>query len=195
MINASADTYLMSRDVRQKYGVTTEDSGLEYFSSPTKNVEVEEVYAGAGNTTTDDDKTQYGFSFYLLENALAPKKTPRTYADRERQIKLFDGKNGEWEYANDNSTYVVLTAHIEMDTFYALPDETYKEGSTLNATVQYIIHLGDFTNSGVGNFNTERNTSYTYTVNINGVNDIRVEVESANDDQEGITENSPGATG
>lgn len=194
VINASADTYLMSRDVRQKYGVTTADSGIDYFDSPTKNIEVEEVYAGGSTTTTDDDKTRYGFSFYLLDNALTPKKTPGSYADRERQVKLDDGKNGEWEYANDHSTYVVLTAHIEMDTNYS-SDDIYAEGATLNATVKYIIHLGDFHNSDPANFSTERNTSYTYTVNINGVNDIRVEVESSNDEEEGVTENSPGASG
>lgn len=195
VVNASADTYLMGRDVREKYGVTTSDSGGEYFDSPTKNVEVEEVYDGAGTTTTEDDKTRYGFSFYLLENALTPKKTPRNYADRERQVKGADGKNGAWEYANDHSTYVVLTAHVEMDTSYALSDEIYKEGCTLNATVQYIIHLGDFKNSGAANFATDRNTSYTYTVKVNGVNDIRVEVETSNDNTDGVTENAPGATG
>lgn len=195
VVNASADTYLMGREVREKYGLTTADSGVDYFDSPTKNVEVEEVYAGTGTTTLEDDKTRYGFSFYLLENALKPKNTPRNYADRERQVKLADGTNGEWEYANDNSTYVVLTAQVEMDTSYTLSEEISKDGCTLKATVQYIIHLGDFTNSGAGNFATERNTSYTYTVTINGVNDIRVEVDTSNDDTDGVTENAPGATG
>lgn len=195
VVNASADTYLMGREVREKYNTTTADSAVDYFDSPTKNIEVEEVYVGAETATTEDDKTRYGFSFYLLENALTPKKAPTTYADRERQMKGADGKNGDWEYANDRSTYVVLTAHVEMDTAYSLTDDMYKEGCTLNATVKYIIHLGDFTNSGAANFATERNHSYTYTVSINGVNDIRVEVESSNDDTEGITENAPGATG
>lgn len=194
VFNASADSYLMSREVREKYGVGSDDSAVAYFDSPTKNVEVEEVYAGTETPATDDDKTRYGFSFYLLENALTPKKTPGSYADRERQIKEEDGTNGEWEYANDHSTYVVLTTHIEMDTSYNL-DDIYKDGCTLNATVKYIIHLGDFTNSGVADFSTERNTAYTYTVTINGVNDIRVEVESSNDETEGETENSPGASG
>lgn len=192
--NASADTYLLPREVRQKYGATTADSGVNYFDSPTKNVEVEELYEGGSTTSTADDKTRYGFSFYLLENALTPKKTPTSYADRERQVKLADGTNGEWEYANDRSTYVVLTAHIEMNTDYS-DEELYKEGCTLNATVRYVIHLGDFTGSGAANFATERNTSYTYTVTVNGVNDIRVEVETSNDDQAGETENAPGATG
>lgn len=195
VFNASADCYLMGRDVRAKYGVATSDSANAYFDSAVRGIEDEELYAGAGTATTDDDKTRYGFSFYLLENALQPKKSPTTYADRERQIKLGDGTNGEWEYANDRSTYVVLTGRIEMDTSYAIDEDIYKDGCTLSADVRYVIHLGDFTASGVDDFSTERNTSYTYTVTINGVNDIRVEVETSNDDQEGVTEGAPGASG
>lgn len=64
----------------------------------------------------------------------------------------------------------------------------------LSANVRYVIHLGDFSQD-VSNFATVRNTSYTYNVTINGVNDIRVEVESSNDDPNAVIENSPGATG
>lgn len=193
--NVSADSYLMSREVRQKYGATTSDSAQSYFTSETKNIEVEELYEGGATATTDDDKVRQGFSFYLFENALSPKKSPTNYADRERCIKEEDGTNSEWEYANDNSTYVVLTGHIEMDTSYEIGENESKEGCTLSAEVRYVIHLGDFTHNGADDFRTERNTSYTYTVTINGVNDIRLEVETSNDDQEGITENAPGATG
>lgn len=195
VFNASADAYLFNRAIRTSHGITSSDSAVAYFESPTRNVEVEELYAGAETTATDDDKTRYGFSFYLLENALAPKKSPTSYADRERQLKLDDGKNGAWEFANDRSTYVVLHGHIEMDTSYQLSDEVYKDGCTLSGDVRYVIHLGDFGDGNYADFSTERNTSYTYTVKINGVNDIRVEVDTSNDDQTGVTENAPGATG
>ena len=192
--NVSADTYLMSREVRAKYGLPTTDSAQGYFDTPTKNVEVEEVYDAGDASTTEDDKVRYGFSCYLLENALQPKQIPSAYADRERQVKSPEGLNGEWEYANDNSTYVVLTGRLVMNTDYQLGAIT-QEGCTLNAEVRYVIHLGDFSHAGPADFSTERNTSYTYTITINGVNDIRVEVDTSNDDMEGITENAPGATG
>lgn len=195
LFNVSADSYLMSRDVRQKYGLTTADSGRAYFNTLTKNAEDEEVYDAGSSTTTDDDRIRYGFSFYLLENALQPKQTPTSYSDRERQVKDAEGLNGEWAYANENSTYVVLTGRVVMDTSYELADGSTKDGCTLNAEVRYVVHLGDFSHSGPADFSTERNTSYTYTITINGVNDIRVEVETSNDDQEGITEAAPGATG
>lgn len=162
------------------------------------------------------------FSFYMLENRQKPKKTPSTYQDRSRGKKLSDGRNASckvsydlngvpcgrsmrlYEYANDFSTYVVVTGRVEME----LKDD--KSGQVLGGDVQYIIHLGDWssaidgsangdgkdTYSGYDNFNTERNTSYTYTVTVNSVNSIRVEVEtsqpgSAND----FKESQPGASG
>lgn len=195
IFNVSGDTYLMNRSVRDKYGLSTADSAQGYFDTPTKNVEEEEVYEAGNATDISDDKIRYGFSFYLLENALQPKKSPTTYSDRERQVKDAAGMNGEWEYANDNSTYVVLTGRLTMRTDYAISDSEVKNGCTLNAEVRYVVHLGDFSHAGPADFSTERNTAYTYTITVNGVNDIRVEVDSSNDETEGITENAPGATG
>ncbi len=195
IFNVSGDTYLMDKNVRGKYNLPTTDSARGYFDTPTKNVEDEDVYQAGSTTTTDDDKTRYGFSFYLLENNLKPKKSPTQYSDRERQIKDSEGLNGEWEYANNNSTYVVLTGRLTMNTDYAISDTEVKDGCTLSAEVRYVVHLGDFSHAGPADFNTERNTAYTYTITVNGVNDIRVEVDSSNDDTEGITENAPGATG
>lgn len=195
IFNVSSDTYLMDRGVRGKYGLPTADSAQGYFDTPTKNVEDEDVYEVGSTTTMDDDKIRYGFSFYLLENALKPKKTPTKYSDRERQVKDSQGMNGEWEYANNNSTYVVLTGRLTMNTDYAISDTEIKNGCTLSAEVRYVVHLGDFSHTGPADFSTERNTAYTYTITINGVNDIRVEVDSSNDDTEGVTENAPGATG
>ena len=195
IFNVSGDTYLMDKNVRGKYNLPTTDSARGYFDTPTKNVEDEDVYEVGSTATTDDDKIRYGFSFYLLENNLKPKKNPTQYSDRERQIKDSEGLNGEWEYANNNSTYVVLTGRLTMNTDYAISDKEVKDGCTLSAEVRYVVHLGDFSHAGPADFNTERNTAYTYTITVNGVNDIRVEVDSSNDDTEGITENAPGATG
>ena len=195
IFNVSADSYLMDRAVRGKYGASTEDSAQGYFDTPTKNVEDEDVYEAGSSQTILDDKVRYGFSFYLLENALKPKKNPSVYGDRERQVKDANGLNGEWEYANDNSTYVVLTGRMVMNTDYELGNGEIKNGCTLNADVRYVVHLGDFSHSGAADFSTERNTAYTYTITVNGVDDIRVEVDSSNDDQAGIIENAPGATG
>ncbi|MGM9780905.1 MAG: fimbrial protein [Candidatus Cryptobacteroides sp.] len=158
------------------------------------------------------------FSFYMLENRQSPKNSSFTsYQDRSRQVKDAAGKNETvnveytsllgksssrelrlFQNANDFSTYVLVTGRVNMDL------ENDDAGQTLGADVQYMIHLGNWSStihngtgeqwshdeySNVTDFNTERNHSYTYTVTINSVNNIRVEVEK------GDTENQPGSIG
>ena len=161
------------------------------------------------------------FSFYMPENRQKPKKACTAYQDRSRCLKDDTGHNGSYtvtyddggisvsrdmrlfEYANDFSTYVVVTGSVEME----LVEDP--EGTVLGGDVQYIIHLGDWNSTiddkgpgdsadvydGYDNFNVERNTSYTYTVTVNSVNSIRVEVKTSNDDDAEFEERQPGATG
>lgn len=147
-----------------------------------------------------------GFSFYMMENRQTPKKGLAGYQDRSRSKKLASGLNEKctvtysldgqeisrdmrmFEYANDFSTYVVVTGYVEME----LVDD--KAGKVLGGDVQYIIHLGDW-GKNIADFNTERNTSYTYTVTVNSVNNIRVEVETSKGAVSDVKENQPGASG
>ena len=130
----------------------------------------------------------HSFSFYMLENRTAPKANPTNnnweYIHREKK----SGKS--FAYADDLATYVVITGRIEM--------KGYKYGTettNLGADVQYIIHLGDFGDSDdanathkYSNFSVLRNHSYKYNIYIQGVDNIRVEVEDE-------VENDAGATG
>lgn len=145
------------------------------------------------------------FSFYMMENRQKPKKTLTNYQDRSRAIKDEKGLNKScqvsytlngvdytrdmrlFEYANDFSTYVVVTGYVTMSL------QNDEAGKVLGGDVEYLIHLGDWGSSN-GNYNIERNTSYTYTVTINSLNSIRVEVETSQAGQK-FTENQPGATG
>lgn len=148
-----------------------------------------------------------GFSFYMMENRQTPKKKELAgYQDRSRAQKLASGLNEKctvtysldgqeisrdmrmFEYANDFSTYVVVTGYVEME----LVDD--KAGKVLGGDVQYIIHLGNW-GRNIADFNTERNTSYTYTVTVNSVNNIRVEVETSKGAVSDVKENQPGASG
>lgn len=147
-----------------------------------------------------------GFSFYMMENRQTPKKGLAGYQDRSRAQKLDSGLNEKYtvtysldgqeisrdmrmfEYANVFSTYVVVTGYVEME----LVDD--KAGKILGGDVQYIIHLGDW-GKNIADFNTERNTSYTYTVTVNSVNNIRVEVETSKGAVSDVVENQPGASG
>lgn len=145
------------------------------------------------------------FSFYMPENRQTPKNSSFTsYQDRSRQKKTATGLNevqvveytslsGKtstksmriFQNANDFSTYVLVSARVTMKL------TGNEAGQTLGGDVLYLIHLGDW-KSNVANFQTERNTSYNYTVTINSVNNIRIEVETS--DGENI-ENQPGASG
>ena len=208
VVNVPAGSKLMDSDsgadaVSVPYDAATDDypayaSG--FFDTPWINFE---------DFNTDGST---GFSFYMLENRQRPKRTFNSYNDRSRQLKdasgmnrsvtvEYSGTDGAFENANDFSTYVVVTGQVVMDL------NNDDQGQTLNADVQYIIHLGDWnagidgsghwdddSYSGVMNFDTERNHSYTYTVTVNSVNNIRVEVESSQPGEE-FKENQPGATG
>lgn len=213
VINVPTTSYVIKRDKDSGEVIpgSTDYQGKAplYFDTPWRNFE------------DFPSEKESGFSFYMLENRLTPKNTSfDTYNDRSRQMKDGAGMNEEVDVtyvnslgknvtktfrkflnANDFSTYVLVTGRVDMDL---VNDDA---GQTLGADVQYLIHLGNWnltssgtnwetdTYSNISNFDTERNHSYTYTVTVNSVNNIRVEVESSRDDLPGDIENQPGATG
>lgn len=213
VVNVPRKSYLLSYEDR---GVTEEACGHDIVNvDPNTSSEDYSKYA-AGFFTTDfvnfeefpaDGSAE--FSFYMMENRQKPKKTPIiNYQDRSRAIKDKEGLNKScqvsytlngvdytrdmrmFEYANDFSTYVVVTGYVTMK----LHDD--EAGKVLGGEVEYLIHLGDWREKegSIDNYNIERNTSYTYTVTINSLNSIRVEVETSQSGQT-FTENQPGATG
>lgn len=123
--------------------------------------------------------TQYkggSFTFYMYENRKAPQKALADYSMREYESEkgATQAKDPRvYEYANNNSAYVVLTG-------------SYSDGNKTTAEVTYRIHLGYL--NGASDFNSARNTDYTYTVTVTGVENIILEVT---DD----TEKQPGAEG
>lgn len=139
-------------------------------------------YEISGLNEFDDsniEDTQYkggSFTFYMYENRKGSKGNISKYSERERE-----SANGatsandprEYMYADNNSAYVVLTG-------------SYSDGDKTTAEVTYRIHLGYL--KGASDFNSERNTDYTYTVTVTGVNNIILEVTNG-------TENQPGAEG
>ena len=147
--------------------------------------------------------SENSISFYVPENIKAAKNTGLTdYHQRDLREKEADGKNkvdesgnAVFQYAPGNGTYVVLHGLYEGT---GNTTQTVTTGGTSNgdgttnigmrATVDYIIHLGDFSTS-MDDFSNRRNVRYTYNVTVKGVDEIVVEVEV-----EG-TENQPGAEG
>ena len=175
------------------------------------------------NFETYDDASEgkpASFTFYMLENHQKPKKPLTCYQDRSRQVKDADGKNVSthvtyvvdgrtyerdmriFEYANDFSTYVMVTGRVTMDL------KNDDAGQVLGADVTYLIPLGTWTSdikdgpghsgdiySDFDDFGIDRNTFYDYTVTVNSVHNIRVEVETSKGAVSDVKENQPGAMG
>ncbi len=200
----------------------TEDSGHDIVSvDPSAPLSSYSTYASNFFDTEPVTFEEYpsadesAFTFYMTENRQTPKRSADEYRKRSLRVKVpeagttnilnqettvnyvVNGKSYErtmrcFEYANDFSTYVVVKGRVTM----SLVDDS--AGQTLGADVVYVIHLGDWSagsSGGYDDYNVVRNHSYTYTVTVNSVNNIRVEVESSNDGSAEVIENDPGASG
>lgn len=127
------------------------------------------------------------FVFYMPENAQTRnvKGTPDkgwTYFNREERNS--DGvenptqeQYNTFKYAPKHGTFVAVKGTI------SIPEENY------SGDVTYYIHLGHFTKSAY-DFTVRRNYHYTYTITVNGVDNIIAEAKA-----EDSSELQPGAEG
>lgn len=127
------------------------------------------------------------FAFYMPENAQTGnvKGTPAkgwTYFNREeRESDGVDNPTQEqyntFKYAPKHGTFVAVKGTI------SIPEENY------SGDVTYYIHLGNFKRSA-DDFTVRRNYHYTYTITVNGVDNIIAEAKA-----EDNSEIQPGAEG
>lgn len=184
VVNLPMTSYLFEDSDNDKTSFSkSEDAKDSYFTSS---------YQRVFHEGTSSGKKTYNFSFYSMENYAdrTGKSTAASYADREKQTKdTSTGRNGAWVCAPEYGTYLILEGEVDM--YYGEADNEGKivsaNGYTLNSDFTYKIHLGDF-RTDINDFDTKRNTEYTYNVTIKGVDDISVEVITSE-------ENAPGATG
>lgn len=127
------------------------------------------------------------FEFYMPENVQTRnvKGTPDNgwnYFNREERNS--DGvenptqeQYNTFKYAPKHGTFVEVKGTI------SIPEENY------SGDVTYYIHLGNFTNSA-DDFTVRRNYHYTYTITVNGVDNIIAEAKA-----EDSSEIQPGAEG
>ncbi len=183
-INESSFTFYMmeNRQKPKKTAKVTDENGnvlsRESYQNRARRIKV-------GEEGTDNELNQEVTVNYVVNG---------TYY--ERTMRCF-------KYMNDFSTYVIVKGRVTMTL------NGDDAGQNLGAEVTYIIPLGSWSstissggpgdsNDTYGNFddyNTIRNYSYTYTVTVNSVNNIRVEVDSSNDGSGTVIENQPGAYG
>lgn len=142
-------------------------------------------------------------TFYVPENIKSAVNDVdiTAYKDRERWDAENSNKDNpvsvsdrKFINAPANGTYVVLHGLFEgkaCTNNYNPEDGSFTEENVdARATVDYIIHLGDWSSNNFSSFSNKRNYEYTYTITVNGVDDIVVEVE-----KEGNPEDEPGAEG
>lgn len=144
--------------------LTTGVADVEYVNTAFENIGT----AQGGN---------YSFNFYMPEN-VQEEKNVGAYNDRDvwTGASGASAENKTWTNAPQNSTFVVISGTYEGTA----------QGQPVTANVEYTIHLGDFSDSGSkGNFSVERNYSYTYNVQVLGVDNIVVEAKKEGGDQQG----------
>lgn len=176
-------------------------AGYQSMTTSTKNFD-----------ETDDADLVGFFEFYVWENRRTPKKriednstdgdmqadiqaAENLYALREKREEGAavsdvnkpgqEYQAGDFKYANKNSTYVEFVG----DLYYKNEDEL-----EVSADVTYFVHLGNTGNDGnnetsVNNYDTERNTHYTYNITLKGVNSMYVEVYEDKEQRPGMEGN------
>lgn len=189
VVNLPKGSFLIEHPIAEQGG---HDADTGFFNSPEVNFETQtsEDFSydnSDGVPVTVNGGTVHGFSFYMYENRPAAKKSVQEYHLRDKRIKdetgAYDTSNGMWEYAPETATYLVIKGEVAMDVDVS----TEAKQQTLNAAVVYYIHLGDIAND-LSDFRVRRNSHYTYTITIKGVENIQVEVATN-------VENESGATG
>ena len=143
-------------------------------------------------TDTEVDNTPYytggSFIFYMPENRKRFRREitetgPAGYALREESDQKpeenrkpgQDYANGEFTYADPNSTYLLLTGYLSY---------TMADGTVVNTDARYIVHLGYCSdNPNPNDYDTKRNGKYTYNITVTGADDLIVEVTSDNNEE------------
>lgn len=195
-------TALISGDSDEDICTDFSDDTTPRINFDVKDQEKEENVGEAKEESPKQDVSGSNeFSFYMLEN----KKTYKKKIGDNTKYSLRDKKDGktdektdaqaggtaegsgtsvEWEYANDNSTYVKVEASIDI----LLTKENSDISHLRHADVTYYIHLGctkpkgSNTTPDVDDYNTLRNGKYTYTVTVKGVNKIVIEATRENEE-------------
>lgn len=172
--NIPTKSYLIN-DLQQEgdnpsYLLTTGVDGVKYIHTASENI---------GTAQSNN----YTFNFYMPENVQAAGKNITEYNDRdewnvETNTSGASPENKKWVHAPQNSTFVVISGTYE--GYATIYDNNTSVNQPVTANVEYTIHLGDFGNSNDANrnfadFSVMRNNSYTYNVEVRGVDKIVVE--------------------
>lgn len=144
------------------------------------------------NAFDQQTQGQVSFEFYLPENKQNLKAeitgvdNDKAYYEREKKETNTD-VNGvkPFKYAPQNATYVEICANMEIE----MKDDENGTPYTRTAEVKYTVHLGYCKGSTeldkANDWSNLRNTTYTYTIKVQGVDKIVVEAKNEGEEQPG----------
>ena len=203
VVNVPKQAPLLQPDDPTKH-ISDTKTDEAYFNTKATSFEVEERETGESSRLNN-----CGFTFYMPESRLEPKKNisldnlsgtkeeiaKAAYALREKRTAGEDGnypdkpgqiyENGAFTYAADHAAYVEMTGTLS----YTIPAGTvdnnivYPTDYTVNADVTLTVHLG-YDEENPNDYRTLRNTHYTYTVSLRGLDNVVVEVTNDGDKRE-----------
>lgn len=172
--NIPTKSYLTNKVKKQTEELFTSSSGT---GSESGTATTTEYIHYASSIVPSASEGFYSFEFYMPENiqkTITQNKEGDkiNYVDRDK----WEGASGSiaekkvWLNAPQNSTFVVISGTYS---------GTGADGKDYTGNVSYTIHLGDFSNAtgSMGNFSVERNSSYTYTITVKGVDKIIAEAK------------------
>ncbi|HIZ85550.1 MAG TPA: DUF4906 domain-containing protein [Candidatus Coprenecus stercoravium] len=159
-------------------------SDAEYFDSQERPFEQ--------MTDKEVDNTKYytggSFVFYMPENRKRFRREITEtgddgYALREESDQKpvqnpkpgQDYANGDFTYADPNSTYLLLTGYLSY---------TMGDGTVVNTDARYIVHLG-YCSGNPNDYDTKRNGKYTYNITVTGADNLIVEVTDREEERPG----------
>ena len=132
-----------------------------------------------------DDQTMLSdggsFTFYMPENRKKYKTPAASYTDRE----TVDKADGSFTYADPNSTYIVVNGDLTFNATQEIAGETVK--TVVDAFVTFTLHLGlgASADGNHNNYDTRRNSDYTYNIKVTGIESITTDVEVGRPGYEG----------
>lgn len=177
--NIPTKSYLTNKVKKQTEELFTSSSGT---GSESGTATTTKYIHYASSIVPSASEGFYSFEFYMPENIQETKTKNKEdkdmeYVDRDKW-KGTSGSIAEkkvWLNAPQNSTFVVISGTYS---------GTGADGKDYTGNVSYTIHLGDFSPTGsMGNFSVERNSSYTYTITVKGVDKIIAEAKKETDNE------------
>lgn len=168
----------------QSWQVMNAAKQVHLFQTGEEPADIQPFHSDESSDFTENGK----FSFYVQARCAKGQKdiTTTNYGDRAKaNAELNEDGSKKFINAPSNATYVVLKGHFT-GTSLVTEKVTESDGSTsekevnkeVDADVKYYVLLGENSQNNYNDYTTNRNTQYTYTVKVKGVNDITVEVRT-----------------